>query len=223
MTKIKICGLKTEQMLEVAIASGADFVGLVHFDKSPRHVDLKTAAKLAAAARGRISVVVLLVDPDVDLVTRVVREVAPDYIQLHGRETPEQVERLRHAAGMPVIKAVAVADREDVQGAAAYQQVADLILFDAKPSPDAKLPGGNGIPFDWNLLKGFNSEQDFMLSGGLDPQTVAEAVRCTRAPIVDVSSGVERARGIKDADKIRQFIEAVRRADRTAEMIEEQG
>ena len=207
MVQVKICGLKTAEAVEAAIQYGADYIGLVHFPKSPRHVSLAEAAKLAVLARGRVKIVLLLVNPGVALIDEATRTVSPDFLQLHGDESVEDVRAIRTRANLPVIKAIKVETRQDVEAAAAYQDVADMLLFDAKPPKDAALPGGNGIPFDWSLLTGFNTDKDYMLSGGLDPQTVREAIKATNAPIIDVSSGVESAPGIKDLEKIRQFIE----------------
>lgn len=207
MVQVKICGLKTAQAVEATIQYGADYIGLVHFPKSPRHVSLIEAAKLADLARGRVKIVLLLVNPGVALIDEATRIVSPDFLQLHGDESVEDVRAIRTRANLPVIKAIKVETRQDVGVAAAYQDVADMLLFDAKPPKDAALPGGNGIPFDWSLLTGFNTDKDYMLSGGLDPQTVHEAIKATNAPIIDVSSGVESAPGIKDLEKIRQFIE----------------
>ena len=207
MTKIKICGLKTPEAIEAAILYGADFIGFVHFPKSPRHVSLVEAGKLADLARGRVKIVLLLVNPGHALIDEATRIVSPDFIQLHGNESVKDVRSIRTRANLPVIKACPVETADDVAAAAPYGEIADLLLFDAKPSHDALLPGGNGIPFDWSVLKGFNSDKDYMLSGGLDPQTVAQAIRETGATIVDVSSGVESAPGIKDLDKIKAFIE----------------
>jgi phosphoribosylanthranilate isomerase len=207
MVQVKICGLKTPEAVEAAIKNGADYIGLVHFSKSPRHVNLQEAADLARRARGRARIVLLLVNPELSLVDEVVKTVAPDYIQLHGDESVEKVQAIGKRADLPIIKAIKVESPRDVRQAAAYQDVVDLVLFDAKPPKNSKLPGGNGIPFDWSVLRGFNTKDKYMLSGGLDPQSVATAIKISNAPIVDVSSGVETSPGIKDLQKIRQFME----------------
>lgn len=213
-TKVKICGLSTPAALEAAIAGGADFAGFVIFPKSPRHVDVAGAKALASVARGRIRSVVLLVDPDDDLFDQVQAEVAPDFIQLHGRETPERVAELRERGTTPIIKALAVATRNDVAQAETYRQTghADLILFDAAPSPalENALPGGNGLRFDWTILSGMAERFDFALAGGLDAANVSEAIRQTGAAIVDVSSGVESSPGLKDPDRIARFLDAAK-------------
>ena len=206
--KVKICGVRTPAIVETASEAGADFIGLVLVAKSPRHVELEEARVLAAVARGKIGTVAVLVDPDDALVDGVVERVRPDFLQLHGSETPERVAAIRARAGLPVMKAVAVAEACDVADADKYAASADFILFDAKASPDALLPGGNGVPFNWDALKGI--KPPFALSGGLTADTVGEAIRLTGASLVDVSSGVERAPGEKDAELVRRFIRAAK-------------
>jgi phosphoribosylanthranilate isomerase len=206
--KVKICGVRTPAIVETAAEEGADFVGLVLFPKSPRHVELEEARVLAAVARGRIGTVAVMVDPDDALVDGVVERVRPDLLQLHGSETPERVAAIRGRARLPVMKAIAVAEAYDVADAGKYAASADFILFDAKASPDALLPGGNGVPFNWDALKGI--EPPFALSGGLTPDTVGEAIRLTGASLVDVSSGVERVPGEKDPELVRRFIRAAK-------------
>jgi len=206
--KVKICGVRTPAIVETASEAGADFIGLVLVAKSPRHVELEEARVLAAVARGKIGTVAVLVDPDDALVDGVVERVRPDFLQLHGSETPERVTAIRTRAGLPVMKAIAVAEACDVADAGKYAASADFILFDAKASPDALLPGGNGVPFNWDALKGI--KPPFALSGGLTPDTVGEAIRLTGASLVDVSSGVERAPGEKDAELVRRFIRAAK-------------
>ncbi len=206
--KVKICGVRTPAIVETAAEAGADFVGLVLFAKSLRHVELEEARVLAAVARGRIGTVAVMVDPDDALVDGVVERVRPDFLQLHGSETPERVTAIRTRARLPVMKAIAVAEACDVADAGKYAASADFILFDAKASPDALLPGGNGVPFNWDALKGI--KPPFALSGGLTPDTVGEAIRLTGASLVDVSSGVERAPGEKDAELVRRFIRAAK-------------
>lgn len=210
-TKVKICGLSTAETMQVALDAGADFVGLVIFPPSPRNVALAQAADLAAIARGRAKIVALLVDADDALIADVVAQVKPDYLQLHGDETPARVTQVRARTGLPVIKALKVATREDAQAALTYRGIADLILFDAKPPPDATRPGGHGTAFDWTVLEAVKAEiGPFMLSGGLDPGNVAAAIAATGAPMVDVSSGVEVRRGEKSPDLIRRFLQAAK-------------
>ncbi len=209
---VKICGLSTRETLDVALDAGADMVGFVSFPRSPRHVELAAMADLARLARGRAEVVVLTVDADDDLLTRLVAAVKPDWLQLHGAETPERVATIRETFGLRVMKALPIAVRGDLGAVSPYLEVADRLLFDAKPPKDATRPGGLGTPFDWHLLEGLDPAVPFMLSGGLDPDNVAEALHITRAQGVDVSSGVERAPGVKDPDRIRAFIRAARAA-----------
>jgi phosphoribosylanthranilate isomerase len=208
--KVKICGVRTPAILEAAISAGADFIGLVVFPKSPRNVALEQAGALAEAARGTVRTVAVMVDPDDALISRVVETVEPDLLQLHGAETPERVAAVKAQTGLPIIKAVPVAEAKDVSDARAYVGIADEILFDAKPVPDAVLPGGNGIQFDWRALAA--ARPPFALSGGLNPENVGEAIRLTGATLVDVSSGVETALGTKDAWLVKRFIHAARLA-----------
>jgi phosphoribosylanthranilate isomerase len=214
--EVKICGIRTMEALAAALAAGADYVGLVHFARSPRHLAIEAMAPLAAAARGRAKVVVLLVDPDDALVDQVAREIAPDLLQLHGHESVARLSEIRSRAGVKqVMKAVSVATSEDVAAALAYLapgRLADVILFDAKAPPDARHPGGNGLAFDWHILDRLKGRQRYALAGGLTPANVAAAIRLAGPAIVDVSSGVERAPGEKDADLIRALITAARSA-----------
>ncbi len=210
--KVKICGVRTPSIVEAAAEAGADYVGLVFFLKSPRNVTPEEACVLAQAAHGRLKTVALMVDPDDGLIDRVLGTVNPDLLQLHGNETPQRVAEIKAHAGRPVIKAIAVSDAADVANAAAFADSADIVLFDAKADPDAELPGGNGVPFDWQALRGLRAGRPFALSGGLTPDTVAQAVRLTGASIVDVSSGVESAPGKKDANLVRRFVRAAKSA-----------
>ena len=210
---VKICGLKTPEALDVALESGADMVGFVFFPPSPRHLALAAARALGERVQGRAGKVALTVDADDATLAGVVEALKPDLLQLHGVETPERVTALRARFGLPVMKAVPIAERKDLARIELYKKVADRLIFDARAPQDATRPGGLGTPFDWTLLKGIDPGIPFMLSGGLDAGNVAEALRITRAPGVDVSSGVERAPGEKDPDKIRAFIRAARKAD----------
>jgi len=206
---VKICGLSSPGALAAAIEAGADMAGFVFFEKSPRHIDLETARTLGLLAQARISKVALTVDADDAAIQDIVEALAPDYLQLHGDETPARVAGVKARFDLPLIKAAGVATAADVEAARAYEGVADVILFDAKPAPNAAVPGGAGVSFDWDLLRGVTAK-DWMLSGGLDPDNVAEAIRLTGARAVDVSSGVERERGVKDVEKIRAFVKAAR-------------
>lgn len=215
-TEVKICGLRTPAALDAALDAGADYVGLVLFPKSPRNVTIPDAARLAEHARERsprARVVVLTVDATDALVDEAVATIRPDILQLHGHETPERCRELKRRAGCQIMKVIGVATREDVAAASAYLDAADRIMFDAKPPPGltGALPGGNAISFDWRMLESWG-DRWFMLAGGLNPDNVAGAIRLTRAPAVDVSSGVERAPGEKDPDRIRAFIAAAKAA-----------
>lgn len=209
-TRVKICGLSTEATLTAALEAGADWIGLVHFPRSPRHVSLAQAAALAARARGRAERVVLLVDPDDALLAAAVDAADPDLIQLHGSESPERVAAIRARTGRPVMKAIGVATSTDLAAMPAYAAVADRILLDAKAPPDAALPGGNGRRFDWEILRGAALPAGTMLSGGLDAGNVADALARTGIGAVDVSSGVETAPGVKDPARIAAFVAAAR-------------
>jgi phosphoribosylanthranilate isomerase len=208
---VKICGLSTPDSLEWAIAAGADLVGFVHFAKSPRHVAVETAAALARQAEGRAKTVLLTVDAGDDLLASLVAAMAPDFLQLHGRESPERVAEVRARHGRPVIKALGIGSADDVVAARGFAGAADLLLYDAKPPKDASRPGGLGVAFDWSLLTG--APTPFLLSGGLDPTNVGEAVRRVRPAGVDVSSGVESAPGVKDEGRIGAFVTAAREAN----------
>jgi phosphoribosylanthranilate isomerase len=208
---IKICGIKTEAMLDAVIEAGADMVGFMHFPRSPRHLELDPIGELISLARGRIETCVVLVNPDNTLVAQVAA-LGPDWIQLHGPETPHRVEAIRDEAGIAVLKVCSIGTAEDVAGVAAYAEVADRILLDTKPPKGADRPGGLGVAFDWSLLKALDPDLPFMLSGGLTPDTVAAAVKSIRPFGVDVSSGVETAPGIKDAKLIASFISNARAA-----------
>jgi len=209
---VKICGLKTPEALDVALESGADLVGFVFFAPSPRNLDYAAARELGARVKGRAGKVALTVDADDTTLTAIVEALKPDMLQLHGIESPQRVTALRARFGLPVMKAIPVAERRDLARVELYNKVADRLIFDARAPKDATRPGGLGTPFDWTLLKGVDPGIPYMLSGGLDAGNVAEALRVTRAPGVDVSSGVERAPGEKDPDKIRAFIRAARAA-----------
>ncbi|CAH1658456.1 phosphoribosylanthranilate isomerase [Chelatococcus asaccharovorans] len=219
MTIIKICGLSTPDTLAAALDSGADMVGLVFFPKSPRRVDLDTARFLADQARGRAAIVALTVDADDALIEDIVAATRPDLLQLHGHETAARVAAIKARFRRPVMKAVGIAAAADVAAARdlaatllAQADGEDRILLDAKPPKDAALPGGNGLPFDRNLVVGLDLALPFMVSGGLDPASVAEAIRLVTPWGVDVSSGVERAPGVKDPARIEAFIKAARAA-----------
>jgi len=210
---IKICGLSTPDALDVALDAGADMVGFVFFEPSPRHLGLGAARTLGERVRGRAKKVALTVDASDDELARIIEVLAPDILQLHGRETPDRVVVVRTRFRLPVIKALPIERREDLGPVRIYDKVVDRILFDARAPRDATRPGGLGQPFDWRLLENLDPSLAFMLSGGLEAANVGAALAITRAPAVDVSSGVERAPGVKDPEKIRAFIRAVRAAE----------
>jgi phosphoribosylanthranilate isomerase len=207
---VKICGLKSSDTLEAALVAGADQVGFVFFPPSPRHLGLEGARILGEQVAGRAKKVALTVDADDQLLGQIVAALHPDVLQLHGKESEERVALVRTMFGLPVMKAVPIASKADLGAARQYARVADRLIFDARAPQDATRPGGLGKPFDWKLLSGIDIRVPFMLSGGLDAGNVAEALRLTNAPGVDVSSGVEREPGVKDANKIREFIATAR-------------
>jgi phosphoribosylanthranilate isomerase len=208
---IKICGIKTPDILETAIEAGADMVGFMHFQRSPRHASVEQIADLISQARGRIETCVVLVNPDNSCVAEIAA-LGPDWIQLHGPETPHRVEAIRAEAGVEIMKALPIGSAEDVAHIADFIDVADRILVDAKPPKGADRPGGLGASFDWTLLKALDPSVPFMLSGGLTPQSVADAIKTVRPFGVDVSSGVESAPGVKDKRLIEAFIRNARAA-----------
>ena len=207
---IKICGINSVPALEASIAAGSDYAGLVFYPKSPRHVTMAQAAELGEQAQGRIARVGLFVDADDATIAEAVAAAGLDILQLHGAESPARAGHLRARFGLPVWKAISVASAEDVARARAYDDGADRILFDAK-TPKGTLPGGMGLAFDWSLLGAWKGGA-WGLAGGLAPGNVAEALRATGAPLVDCSSGVESAPGLKDAGLIEAFCRAVRQA-----------
>lgn len=209
-TRVKICGVSTAGVLEAAVAEGASEVGLVFFPRSPRNVSAEEAAALAAAAPAGITVVGLFVDPTDEALESVLSVARLDLLQLHGNESPERVAEIRQRTGKPAMKAIKVGDPDDIEAARRYDGIADRLLFDAKaPSTEGRfMPGGNALTFDWRMLAGLDWPCPWMLSGGLTPDTVAEAIRTSGAPGVDVSSGVESAPGIKDTSLIAAFIRA---------------
>jgi phosphoribosylanthranilate isomerase len=208
---IKICGIKTEAILDAAIEAGADMVGFMHFPRSPRHLELDPIGELISLARGRVETCVVLVNPDNTLVAQVAA-LGPDWIQLHGPETPHRVEAIRDEAGIAILKACSIGSGEDVAAVASFAECADRLLLDTKAPKDATRPGGTGQTFDWSLLKALDPALSFMLSGGLTPDNVATAIAAVRPLGVDVSSGVETAPGVKDAKLVRAFIERARAA-----------
>ena len=212
MVQVKICGVNSPEAADAVASAGADFAGLVFFPPSPRHVGYEQAASLAARLRGRCRIVALLVDAGDAQTEAAVKAARPDMLQLHGRETPERVATIRRLFGLPVMKAIAVADAADLVSVAAYEQVSDMLLFDAKVPATASRPGGHGAAFDWQLLHGRKFSRPWLLGGGLNDENVARAIGVCDPPGVDCSSGVESAPGVKDAHRIREFAAAARSA-----------
>ncbi|MEO1205305.1 MAG: phosphoribosylanthranilate isomerase [Pseudomonadota bacterium] len=214
MTQTKICGINTAEALEAAIQAGTDYIGLVLFPKSPRNVEFDQAEELAELARGRVKIVALVVDPGPAMLSVLRNNIRPDIVQLHGHETPDLVERFKRALpGIALWKAVPVSQQADIEAAETYLDEntrASRLLFDAKPPENADLPGGNGLSFDWRILKGVASRYPYVLAGGLTPENVAKAIELTGAAIVDVSSGVETEPGKKSPELMTRFIMAVK-------------
>ncbi|MBW8815282.1 MAG: phosphoribosylanthranilate isomerase [Caulobacterales bacterium] len=211
--KAKICGLSTPETVRAALDGGAAYLGFMFFAKSPRNVAPEAAARLAAPARGRgVSLVAVSVDPTDAEVDAIVAGLSPDLIQLHGHEPPARVREIAVRSGRGIVKVLPVSDASDVAAASAYDGLVEHLMFDTKPPKDADRPGGLGAAFDWTLLAGRRFARPWFLAGGLNPWNVAEAVKTTGAPMVDVSSGVERGPGLKDPALITAFLDAVRRA-----------
>jgi phosphoribosylanthranilate isomerase len=215
---VKICGLSTRETLDAALDAGADMVGFVFFPPSPRHISLEQARELGKRAGPHALKVALSVDADDATLGNIVEALRPDILQLHGKETVARLRDIKQAFGLPVMKAMAVETAADLAVLSGYAAVADRILFDARPPKGATRPGGLGAAFDWHVLENLDLRLPFMVSGGLHADNVAEAIRVTRAGGVDVSSGVERAPGVKDIEMIRAFIRAARASQELQEM-----
>ena len=211
---VKICGLKTAEAVDAALAGGAAYIGFIFFAKSPRNITASDAGRVAARARGRAKIVAVTVNADDTFLAEIVDVLKPDYLQLHGNESNERVAEIKRRFGLPVIKVFAVREAADLDAVRDYAGVADLFMFDAKPPAGSDLPGGNGIAFDWSILSGLDADLDYLLSGGLNAGNVGEAIAGTGAPAIDVSSGVEKAPGEKDPGLIAGFFDAIRRAER---------
>jgi phosphoribosylanthranilate isomerase len=207
---LKICGLSTRETLDVALDAGADMVGFVFFPPSPRHLSLEMARDLGKHAKRRAIKVALTVDADDATLANIVEALQPDVLQLHGSETVARLRDIKQRFGLPVMRAIAVETAADLASLPGYAAVADSLLFDARAPKGATRPGGLGAAFDWHVLENLDLKLPFMVSGGLNAGNVAEAVRVTRAGGVDVSSGVERAPGVKDPEMIRAFVRAAR-------------
>jgi phosphoribosylanthranilate isomerase len=211
---IKICGLKTPETVAAALAGGASHVGFIFFAKSPRNIAPERAGELRKAALGKATAVAVIVDADDAALDRIVAEMKPDMLQLHGRETPSRVTEVKARYGLPVMKAFSVSAAADLEQVGPYIGVADHFLFDAKPPKGSELPGGNGVSFDWRLLAKLDPKVDYLLSGGLNAGNIGEALVLAEPPGIDISSGVESAPGVKDVALIERFFAAVRVAGR---------
>jgi len=211
-TRVKICGLSTPETVRACLEAGADYLGFNFFARSPRFVSPAQAAALAAPLPHDVLKVALTVDADNATLDAIIAALKPDILQLHGAETPERLIELKTRYGLTLMKAIPVSEPQDLEKVALYHDSADLLLFDAKPpkSMDNALPGGNGLSFDWSLLAGQKPDTPWMLSGGLDPDNVIEAIRVTGAEAVDVASGVESGPGVKDVTLIEKFIRAAK-------------
>ena len=212
MAGAKICGLTSEEAVAAALTGGATHLGFVFFAPSPRNLDPETAARLARPVRGAARTVAVTVDPSDELLDRIMAGLKPDLIQLHGSESPARTAEIARRTGAGVIKALPVSEASDLAVASAYEGVVEHLMFDARPPKDSALPGGVGASFDWSLMAGRRFARPWFLAGGLDPWNVAEALAASGAPLVDVSSGVERGAGLKDPALITSFLDAVRRA-----------
>ena len=209
---IKICGLKTPEAVDHAVALGATHVGFIFFGKSPRHIEPSDAGRLADRVRGRAKIVSVSVDADNDDLDELVSMIRPDILQLHGRESPDRVLTVKAVTGLPVWKALSISEAGDLARIDDYDGIADRFLFDAKRPKNSELPGGNGVSFDWTLLKGLSERVDYMLSGGLDKDNVGEALRIAKPLGIDLSSGVESSPGVKSLEMMDEFFAAVRAA-----------
>lgn len=209
---VKICGLKTADAVETALRCGASHLGFIFFEKSPRNIAPAIAGELAAAAAGRAQTVAVTVNAGDQELALIVGAMRPDMLQLHGNETPDRVAELKRQFGLPVMKAFAVREAADIAAANSYRDIADQFLFDAKPPRGSELPGGNGVSFDWQLLRMLDPDMNYMLSGGLNATNIGEALSQAQPPAIDISSGVETAPGIKDVTLIEQFFRAVEKA-----------
>jgi phosphoribosylanthranilate isomerase len=212
MAQAKICGVSTPEAVAAAVAGRAAWLGFNFFAKSPRYVTPEVAARLAAPARGKLKIVAVTVDPTDALLRDIAETLRPDFIQLHGRETPPRVREAAMRTGAGAIKVISVSEESDLRHIAEFEAVADHLMLDAKVPPGSDRPGGMGVSFDWSLTAGRKFARPWLLAGGLDPYNVAEAVRLSGAPIVDVSSGVERGPGLKDPALIEAFLAAAARA-----------
>lgn len=212
-TKAKICGVSTPEAVRAVVDGGASHLGFMFFPKSPRNIAPEAAARLAPPARAKgVKIVAVTVDPTDAEVDAIVAGLSPDLIQLHGKETPARVREIGQRTGRGLIKVIPVSEASDFAAAQTYEPLVEHLMFETKPAKDADRPGGLGVAFDWTLLEGRRFQRPWFLAGGLNPWNVAEAIGASKAPLVDVSSGVERGPGLKDPALITAFLDAVRRA-----------
>jgi len=209
-TRVKICGLTSPEAIKGAAQAGATYGGLVFYEKSPRHLSLAKAREVALAAPPGFAKVALVVNPQDAFLEEMLSQVPIDILQLHGAEQPQRVQQIKQSTGLPIMKALGIATAQDLHEIDRYAEICDQLLIDAKPAPGAKLPGGNGLAFDWQLLENHTWKIPWMLAGGLTPDNVPQAIRVTQAQQIDVSSGVESAPGLKDMDKMRNFVAQAR-------------
>ena len=215
--EVKTCGLADEASIDIAVAAGATHLGFIHFNRSPRHIDMPAIARLVAHARGRARTVVVSVDADDELLDRIVAEAQPDMLQFHGSETPERVATWRDRSGLDTVKAIRVRKGSDVRSGLRYDGVVDRILFDAGPSQLRDLPGGNGECFNWDLLRAWKGGP-FWLAGGINAGNVVQAIERVRPRGVDLSSGIEAQPGRKDPTKIRALFEVINASGRVGDV-----
>lgn len=206
---IKTCGLKTPEIVAHSVNNGADQIGFIFFEKSPRHVSVTQAAQAALPARGKAKIVAVTVDANDEYLDEIAQGLKPDVMQLHGKESPERVQTVKDRYQLPVMKAFSIRTGDDLKKIAPYKDIANLMLLDAKAPEGSELPGGNGVSFDWSLLKELDPEIDFMLSGGLNSENICEAMKNTRAMGLDVSSGIENSPGNKDKSLMDGFFLAI--------------
>lgn len=209
LTKVKICGIKSPKIAQYAVGLGASFVGVVFFEKSPRKISYEEAAIIHKAISGNAKLVAVMVSPEDSEISEMLSHFTPEYIQLHGDESPARVYDIKQKFNLPLIKAISVSSLKDIKKADIYHELVDYILFDAKPPKGSELPGGNAISFDWSFLKGINLDKRYFLSGGINPNNIEEALKISGARYIDVSSGVESARGIKSKKLIFNLFEKV--------------
>ncbi len=212
--QVKICGINSAAAADAVLRAGADFGGLVFFTKSPRNLSLEQGRMLAERMRGRLRLAALVVDDSDAQLAAIASQIKPDFFQLHGKETPERAAQVRSRFGIPIIKALAISEPDDLDKVSAYSDVAEMFLFDAVPAADATRPGGHGAAFDWRILDGRTFARPWFLAGGLTPENIARAIAVSGANMVDVSSGVESAPGVKSSDRIADFVAAAKQTVR---------